>query len=139
MQAAEATRAVAAAKAIASALGLTVDDAVVLQNSNKLSVRLRPCDVLARMAPEGQHLAPVEIELAQRLAEAGCPVAALEPRVAPRVYERDGFDTLGGLIMARLGRIPVAQEVVEVEGARLTVQKMEGRRIIQVLVQRQDR
>jgi CBS domain containing-hemolysin-like protein len=54
------------------------------------------------------------------------------------VYERDGFDTLGGLIMARLGRIPVAHEVVEVEGARLTVQKMEGRRIIQVLVQRQD-
>jgi len=41
--------------------------------------------------------------------------------------------------MARLGRIPVSQEVVEVEGARLTVQKMEGRRILQVLVQRQDR
>jgi len=55
------------------------------------------------------------------------------------VCERDGFDTLGGLIMARLGRIPVPHEVLEVEGARLTVQKMEGRRILQVLVQRQDR
>ena len=75
----------------ASALGLTVDDAVVLQNSNKLSVRLLPCDVLARVAPQGQHVAEFEIELAQRLAETDCPVAALEPRVAPRVYERDGF------------------------------------------------
>jgi putative hemolysin len=47
-------------------------------------------------------------------------------------YERDGFDTLGGLIMARLGHIPAPQETLEVEGARLTVHKMEGRRIIQV-------
>jgi Phosphotransferase enzyme family len=76
---------------IASALGLTVDDAVVLQNSNKLAVRLRPCDVLARVAPLGQHVAQFEIELAQRLAETHSPVAALEPRVAPRAYERDGF------------------------------------------------
>ena len=32
-----------------------------------------------------------EVELAQRLAETDCPVAPLEPRVEPRVYERDGF------------------------------------------------
>jgi Ser/Thr protein kinase RdoA (MazF antagonist) len=32
-----------------------------------------------------------EIELAQRLAESDSPVAALEPRVEPRVYERAGF------------------------------------------------
>ena len=47
-------------------------------------------------------------------------------------YERDGFDTLGGLIMAHLGHIPAPQETLELDGARLTVQKMEGRRIIQV-------
>ncbi|WP_202964629.1 phosphotransferase enzyme family protein [Inquilinus limosus] len=76
---------------IASALGLTVDDAVVLQNSNKLAVRLLPCDVLARVAPLAQQVARFEIELAQRLAETGSPVAALEPRAAPRAYERDGF------------------------------------------------
>ena len=35
--------------------------------------------------------AQFEVELAQRLAESGCPVAALERRVDPRVYERDGF------------------------------------------------
>ena len=75
----------------ASALGLTVGDAVVLQNSNKLAVRLLPCDVLARVAPVAQQVAQFEVELAQRLAETGSPVAALEPRVEPRVYERDGF------------------------------------------------
>jgi aminoglycoside phosphotransferase (APT) family kinase protein len=76
---------------IASALDLAVADAVVLQNSNKLAVRLLPCDVLARVAPQGHHVAQFEIELAQLLAETESPVAALEPRAEPRVYERDGF------------------------------------------------
>ena len=76
---------------IASSLGLTVDDAVVLQNSNKLTLRLLPCDVLARVAPVEHQVARFEIEIAQGLAGSGSPVAALEPRVEPRVYERDGF------------------------------------------------
>ena len=91
MQASEVSRAVAAARSIASTLGLTVDDAVVLQNSNKLAVRLLPCDVLARVAPQGQEVAQFEVELAQRLAETESPVGALEPRAEPRAYERDGF------------------------------------------------
>ncbi|MFI9617165.1 phosphotransferase enzyme family protein [Streptomyces sp. NPDC052023] len=91
MQASERSRAVVAAMATASSLGLTVDDAIVLQDSNKLTVRLLPCDVLARVAPVAQQVAQFEIELAQRLTESGCPVAALEPRVEPRVHERDGF------------------------------------------------
>ena len=76
---------------IASALDLIVDDAAVLQNSNKLAVRLRPCDVLARVAPLGRYVAQFEIELAQRLAETDSPVAVLEPRAPPRAYEHDGF------------------------------------------------
>lgn len=91
LQASEVTRAVAAAMSVASALDLAVDDAVVLQNSNKLSARLLPCDVLAQVAPRGQHVAQFEIELAQRLVETESPVAALERRAAPRAYERDGF------------------------------------------------
>jgi Ser/Thr protein kinase RdoA (MazF antagonist) len=83
--------AVRAAKSIASALDLRVEDAIVLHDSNKLTLRLLPCDVLARVAPVAHHVAQFEVELAQRLAETGSPVAALEPRVAPRVYERDGF------------------------------------------------
>jgi aminoglycoside phosphotransferase (APT) family kinase protein len=91
MQAPEASRAMAAAMSTASSLGLTVDDAIVLHNSNKLTLRLLPCDVLARVAPGAHQVAQFEVELAQRLAESGRPVAALEPRVNPCVYERDGF------------------------------------------------
>ncbi len=91
MQASEVPRAVAAAMSIAASLDLAVDDAIVLQNSNKLTLRLLPCDVLARVAPAAHQILAFEVELAQRLAAAGCPVAALEPRVDPRVYARDGF------------------------------------------------
>jgi Phosphotransferase enzyme family len=91
MQASDVPRAVAAAMSIASSLDLTVDYAIVLHDSNKLTLRLLPCDVLARVAPVAHQVAQFEVELAQRLAESGCPVAALEPRVDPCVYERDGF------------------------------------------------
>jgi Phosphotransferase enzyme family len=94
MQASEVPRAMAAALSTASSLDLNVDDAIVLQDSNKLTLRLLPCDVLARVAPvapDALQAAQFEVELAQRLAESGCPVAALERRVDPRVYERDGF------------------------------------------------
>jgi hypothetical protein len=81
---------VAAARAIASSLGLRADHASVLNHSNKLTLRLLPCDVLARVAPGEPQVAQFEIDVAQRLADAGSPVAALDPRVEPRVYERDG-------------------------------------------------
>ncbi len=91
MQPSEIQRALAAAMSTASALDLTADDAIVLQDSNRLAVRLLPCDVLARVAPTAHQVAQFEVELAQRLAEIDSPVAVLEPRVEPRVYEHDGF------------------------------------------------
>lgn len=91
MKESDVPRAMAAGVSTAAALDLRVDDAVVLHDSNKLTLRLLPCDVLARVAPVAHQVAQFEIELAQRLAESGSPVAALEPRVEPRVYERDGF------------------------------------------------
>ena len=92
MQASDVPRAVAAARSSASALDLRVDDAVVLQDSNRLAVRLLPCDVLARVAYMAHQAgAEFEVEVARRLAETDSPVAALEPRVEPRVYVRDGF------------------------------------------------
>jgi hypothetical protein len=91
MQASEVPRAVAAATSTASSLDLMVDDAIVLHDSNRLTVRLLPCDVVAQVAPIAHQVAQFEVVLAQRLAEIGCPVATLEPRAAPDVYERDGF------------------------------------------------
>jgi hypothetical protein len=92
MQPSELQRALAAVRSTASALDLTADEAIVLHDSNKLTARLLPCDVVARVAPRAHQVASFEVELAQRLAEAESPVAALEPRVKPRVYQRDGFD-----------------------------------------------
>jgi len=84
-------RAVAAATSLAGRLDLPVDEAVVVHNSNKLALRLLPCDVFARVARVGQEVFALEVELAQRLGALASPVAALEPRVDPRVYEGDGF------------------------------------------------
>jgi Ser/Thr protein kinase RdoA (MazF antagonist) len=91
MDAASAARAVEAARSTGAELGLHVDDAIVLNNSNKLTARLTPCDVVARIAPAGQEALQFEVDVAQALAAAGCPVASLDPRVAPRVYERGEF------------------------------------------------
>ncbi|QUQ64773.1 phosphotransferase [Kutzneria sp. CA-103260] len=91
MRGTESRRAVAAAIAAVSSQGLAGDEAVVLQDSNKLTVRLLPADVLARVAPVTDQVAQLEIDVAQGLAANGSPVAALDPRVEPRVHERDGF------------------------------------------------
>jgi aminoglycoside phosphotransferase (APT) family kinase protein len=91
MEAAELSRAVAAATSIAASFGLAVDDAVILHNSNKLTLRLVPCDVVARVAPAAQQVAQFEIDLARQLVALRCPVAALEGRIESRVYERDEF------------------------------------------------
>lgn len=92
MLASEISRAVAAATSIASAFDLTVDDVIVLHDSNRLTLRLMPSDIVAQVAPMAyQASAEFEVELAHLLAESDSPVAALEPRVEPRVYVRDGF------------------------------------------------
>ena len=85
-------RAIAAAVEVAGSLGLAVADAVVLQESNSLAVRLLPCDVLARIADE--HVwrqAEFEVGLALRLAQAAAPIGLLEPRVEPRAYVGGGW------------------------------------------------
>ena len=45
------------------------------------------------------------------------------------------YDTLGGLVMARLGRMPQKGDVVDLPGWRLTVTELDGRRVDRVLVQ----
>ena len=92
MKASDVSRAVAAATSIAASCNLPVDNATVVHNSNKLALRLSPCDVFARVAHAGREVAEFEVEVARGLAESeDCPVAALDPRVAPRVHEQDGF------------------------------------------------
>jgi hypothetical protein len=91
MQAAEVRRAVAAALSIVRSLHLSADEAIMVHNSNRITLRLLPSDLLAQVAPVAHQVASFEVELAQRLTEAGCPVAAPDPRLEPRVHQRDGF------------------------------------------------
>ncbi|MFI5731522.1 phosphotransferase [Kribbella sp. NPDC051587] len=92
MKATDVRRAIAAVKLIASDLDLPVDDAIVLSDSNRLVIRLMPCDTVARVTPL-THFASAEqeVELVKQLAQTDSPVAPLEPRVEPRVFVRDGF------------------------------------------------
>ena len=78
MEPPDVARAIDAAISIAVALDLPADEAIVLQNSNKLALRLLPCDVFARVAPVAHEHAAFEVELARRLAATESPVAALE-------------------------------------------------------------
>jgi hypothetical protein len=91
MKPSEVERAVGATTELALALDLAVGDVRVVCNSNKLALRLLPCDVFARVALAGEEAFEAEIEIAQLLAAIGGPVARLEPRVEPRVHERAEF------------------------------------------------
>lgn len=86
-----AERAAAAASSLGRELDLQVREAIVIQKSNTLALRLLPCDVVARTARVGQEVAAFEVLVAHELAAVAAPVASLDPRVEPRVYERDGF------------------------------------------------
>ena len=92
MKESEIPRAVAAGMSTALGLDLRVEDAVVLQNSNRLAVRVLPCDALARVVHIAHQAgAEFEVEVARQLAKTESPVAELDPRVEPRVYVRDRF------------------------------------------------
>ena len=95
MERADEVRAVAAATAVATELGLraVADEAVVLSSSNALVVRLRPCEVVARIAPAPREVAAFEVALARRLAATGSPIAEPAAGVPPGPHERDGFVT----------------------------------------------
>ena len=47
------------------------------------------------------------------------------------------WDTVGGLVFGLLGHVPSEGESVELEGLRFTAERVQGRRVARVLVQRQ--
>ncbi|GAB3911886.1 aminoglycoside phosphotransferase [Microlunatus endophyticus] len=96
MEPPQAQRALLAATSTASALGLAVDEAVILNDSNRMVVRLMPCDTVVRVTPTTHHaghqVSPErEVEVVRRLRQMDSPVAGLDTRVEPRVVERDGL------------------------------------------------
>ncbi len=116
----------AATTALAGELHLRVDDAVVIHNSNKLALRLLPCGVFARVALVGQEVAALEVELALRLAGTASPVAALEPRVEPRVYDLD----LPGAYADVLQRLHTGMRSVEIATPHFLDRAAEAERLV---------
>lgn len=128
MDATEVRRAVAAAMSTASELDLAVDDAIVLSDSNRLVVRLTPCDIVARVAPL-THFASAEreVELVRRLAQMDSPIAGLDARVEPRVFLQDGFK-----IAMWAHFVPVARMLPPAEYAQSLARLHAGLRRIEV-------
>ena len=109
MEPSQVRRAVEAARSTACELGLHVTDAVVIHNSDRIAVRLIPCDVLARIAPQAWEAGlQFEAEVARRLVETDSPVGELEPRAQPRVYVRDAFALTLWMYYEQVGAIAPA-------------------------------
>ena len=53
-------------------------------------------------------------------------------RTGIRVPENGDYETVGGFVMAELGRLPVVGDDVAIEEGRLFVQRLDGRRIDRV-------
>ncbi|MFA4945442.1 MAG: hemolysin family protein [Lentisphaeria bacterium] len=83
-------------------------------------------EILGKLAPGNAPLHQVEGELL--LADGQASLRDLRRELNLRLPDTDA-DTVGGLIMANLGRLPRAGDAVEVAGHRLTVIKMAGRRV----------
>ncbi|MGP9536647.1 AAA family ATPase [Brachybacterium sp. AOP43-C2-M15] len=92
MQSSLADRARRAASTLARSFGLAVDEVVDLHDSNRLTVLLLPCELVARIAPAGAEGAQDEIDRALRLEHAGAPVGGPDPRVPAQVHLRDGLE-----------------------------------------------
>ncbi len=97
-------------------------------------------DVLEELTGEIQDEFDVEPPKVVDLADGRMSVDATLPR--DEVEERLGIredieeevDTLGGMVLARLGRIARAGDVVELGGRRIEVTRTRGRRIVSLLV-----
>jgi len=81
-------------------------------------------------APEIQELADGSFLVSGQL-----HIEDLEVRLGIQ-WEREGFDTVAGFVMARLGHVPKPQECAEAQGVRLTVVGMDGPRVLLVRVER---
>jgi CBS domain containing-hemolysin-like protein len=67
--------------------------------------------------------------------EGGANVRDLESHLHIRLPRDEGFETLGGFVMWRLGRLPKVGDSVEFEGRRYGVLEMQDRRVLQVKVE----
>ncbi len=102
-------------------------------------------DLLEEIVGEIQDEYDVEEEMVVRLSD---DEIRIDGRVAVdelaelfgtpiELEDEDEYDTIGGLVFHRIGRIPVPGDQVEIDGLRLTVESTDGRRVGKVLAIRE--
>jgi putative hemolysin len=114
--------------------------AVVVDEFGSTSGLVTVEDVLEQLVGELED----EFDVAQRPASLASGAVVLDGSANVRdlevhyeiVLPRDqGFETLGGFVMARLGKIPSGGEAFDYDNRRYTVLQMEGRRIARVKIE----
>jgi putative hemolysin len=78
---------------------------------------------------------PRLLETGELILEGGANVRDLDAHLHIRLPRDEGFETLGGFIMWRLGRLPQSGDSIEFEGRRYSVLQMQDRRVLQVKVE----
>ena len=68
-------------------------------------------------------------------ADAGASIDIMNQTLGSSIVA-DGFDTVGGLVFRELGKVPSPGDTVSVEGVKITVQSVIGRRIRRVKIER---
>ena len=53
----------------------------------------------------------------------------MRDRAGVAVPDGAAYETVGGYVMAALGRVPTVGDEVEIAGGRLRVERMDGRRV----------
>ncbi|MGH3443576.1 MAG: hemolysin family protein [Nitriliruptorales bacterium] len=93
-------------------------------------------EIVGEIVDEFDHEEPPVVRLDEnRLrVSARLTVHDLNELVDADLPEDEGWDTVGGLLLAMLGRVPEAGESVQVEGLTLVAERVQGRRVSKVLV-----
>ena len=74
----------------------------------------------------------------EMFADAGASIDIMNQTLGTLIVP-DGFDTVGGLVFRELGKMPSPGDAVTVDGVRITVQTVLGRRIRRVKIERVER
>ncbi|HXE91120.1 MAG TPA: hemolysin family protein [Terriglobales bacterium] len=78
---------------------------------------------------------PLPLGSTTLILDGGENIRDLEARYQLLLPREQGFETLAGFVLARLGKIPAPGEWFDFEGHRYTVLQMEGRRVSRVKVE----
>ena len=117
--------------------------AVVLDEFGGLAGIVTMDDIVEALVgdmPEPGDFSPPEVERRSDgswRVDGAAALSTLEARMDLELAgdeDRRGYDTVGGLVMTRLGRIPENGDIVEYANARFVVERMEGRRVESIII-----